>query len=226
MDPFTFKVLIEVVKQKETSEKKLSPITNCFRCADYISVYQTVELVIMMPSGSDQLKVARMAYEWTMDPEIFGSVVWDSMKAISAREQLNQLLAKKITAYHRLLGVHGPDQDFVQTVDKAINGSFVRSLYFKQRFFCLLQISVKKWCLLCIGTQDMEGRFWLVSAMNHRRSRWNLVTKVLNSMYLFEERRSLFMKKNQRFIDFIELIMVIPRNEHDFDCTGRISHPY
>jgi hypothetical protein len=95
MDPSTFKVLIQVVKQKETSIEKLSVIGNCLRCADYISAYQTAELVRMMPSDNDQLEVARMAYDCTTDQKIFGSVVGDSMKSTSAREQLNQLVAKK-----------------------------------------------------------------------------------------------------------------------------------
>ena len=95
MDLSTFKVLVQVVKREETSEKKLAVIGRCLRGAEYISAYQTAELIRLMPTDDDQLEVAQMAYQYNTDSKIYASVVGDSMKSASAREQLNQFIIKK-----------------------------------------------------------------------------------------------------------------------------------
>ena len=95
MDRTTFKVLIQSIKSSEDSLEKFNTIGSCLRGAEYISSFQVAELVRLMSSDDDQLEVAKMSFNYTIDGNIYEATVGNSFRNVSTKEKFRQFIHQK-----------------------------------------------------------------------------------------------------------------------------------
>lgn len=94
MDKTSFNILVGEVKKQGICSNKKKTIEISIKSAGTISPEQAAELVKLIPHDSDQLEVAKMAFEYSTNKGAYAIVVSKALRHSSTRDELNKFIVE------------------------------------------------------------------------------------------------------------------------------------
>ena len=92
MNSYTFNNLVQSLKQSSFDDDKVDAIKTTVQAAKAIASFQMIELLKFISYGDSKLEVAKVGYQYCIDPANYGSIVGQAFSFSSEKEELNQFI--------------------------------------------------------------------------------------------------------------------------------------